>query len=169
MLKRFCNVRSDVTKLKLSRNVTLTFCVCWGLVYRLPDFLFLCICQLPTCLPPICPPMATDNRRSVYCLSVYLFVCTCQPPTCLPPTCQLMSTNYLSTADLSTADLLLLSFICRPVNSRPVYRLLSTCLPISFYMPTAYLCPLTTCLLPICLPPVCPPMSTEFLSTAGSY
>ena len=126
-------------------------------VYRLPIFLFLCICQLPTYLPPTCQPMSTYCCQPFYHLPVFLFLCICQLPTCLLPTCQPMSTGYLSTADLSTVDLYsyLLYAKSQPVNRRPVFLFLSIC-----HLSTDDLSTYVHCLLPIF-----PPMSTKYLST----
>ena len=159
--------------------------------YRLPVFLFLCICQLSICLPPTCPPMFTDYRLPVYRLPVFLFLCICQLPTCLPPTCPNMSTHYLSTPDLSTATCLpipmhlptaYLSTADLPtyVHRLPVYCGLSTTDMYSSYLLYAMSRPVnrrpvyrlpvflffSICQLPTCLPPICPPMSTDYLSAA---
>ena len=98
---------------------------CLPMSTDLPVFLFLCICQLPTC-----PPVHLSNNQyavfvycqPVYCLPSFLLLCICQLPTCLPPICQPMSTDY----------------------HRPVYRL-----PFFLFL---CICKLPTYLPPTCQP-----------------
>ena len=134
--------------------------------------LLLCICQLPTCVPPTCPSMFTDYRQPVYHRPAYL--------------CP------LTTADLSTADLSYYYYVsanCLHVYHGPAHLWpltttdLSTAdLSITLYLPTAYLSStdlstyvnwrhycwpvfllLCICKLPTYLPLTCPPRFTDYI------
>ena len=81
----------------LSTCTFLIFYICQPL-NLLPVFLFLSVCQLPTCLPPICPAMFTEYFSTANCLPVYrrsaqqCSLNTSLLPICLPPTSPPMST-----------------------------------------------------------------------------
>ena len=148
----------------------------WLPDYGLHVFLFLCICQLPTC-PPV---HLSYNQYAafVYRQPFFLFLCICQLPTCLTPICEPMSTDYRRPVYRLPVFLFLcfcqLPTCLPPTLSTYVHWLPPTCLPSTSlfidYRRPVYRLPvflfLCICQLPTCLPLTCQPMSTDYLSTA---